>query len=139
LSVRPRRACLLALYRDVESDAPAGIHRIALTPDVFAGGKVQRRMLGSWSRPRAVKLWRAGSQLVVGESIETALAAASKLPTVPGVERLLILVDHDRNGEGQAAAARCAERWSRAGRTVVKLLSKRTGSDFNDIAKEKAD
>jgi CHC2 zinc finger/Toprim domain len=156
-----RVPCLLALYRDVESDAPAGIHRIALTPDVFAGGKVQRRTLGSWSRPRAVKLWPAGSPLVVGEGIETALAAAtrishrgaplrpawsmvcsgslSKLPTVPGVERLLILVDHDRNGEGQAAAARCAERWSRAGRTVVKLLPKRPGSDFNDIVKEKAD
>src|SRR5262249_39123757 len=28
-----RHPCLLALFRDVETDAPAGIHRIGLTPD----------------------------------------------------------------------------------------------------------
>lgn len=149
-----RLPCLLALYQDVESNEPAGIHRIALTPDVFAGGQVQRRSLGRWPRPRAIKLWPAGPQLFVGEGIETVLAAATrlqyrggpmrpawaagsragfaKLPGISGVDRLIM------NGEGQAAAARCAERWSRAGRGVVKLLPKRPGADFNDIVKEKA-
>ena len=62
----------------------------------------------------------------------------SPLPVITGVERLIILVDNDLNGAGQAAAARCAERWSGAGRLVVKLMPKRADTDFNDIAKEKA-
>jgi hypothetical protein len=46
-----RHPCLLALMRDVVSDEPTGIHRIALTP---AADKIERRMLG---RGGAVKLW----------------------------------------------------------------------------------
>jgi Toprim domain len=152
--------CLIALFRDVETDAPAGIHRIALTPEVFAGAKVERQMLGRWLKPRAIKLWPATNQLYFGEGIETVLGAATriahrgapmrpawaagtggglgKLPVIPGVERLIILVDNDLNGAGQAAATRCATRWSRVGRTVIKLTPKRPGADFNDIAKEKA-
>ena len=92
---------------------------------------------------------------MVGEGLETTLAAATRIPyrgaplqpawsavssgklgTLPrsaGVERLIILVDHDGNGEGQAAAVRCMERWTRAGRTVVRLTPKRAGADFNDL------
>jgi hypothetical protein len=139
----------LALLRDVTTDAPTGIHRIALTAD---GSKIDRRMLGGWG---AVKLWPANGQLIVGEGIETVLAAAtripyhgaplrpawsvissgalSRLPVVPDVERLIILVDHDDNGMGQAAALGCADRWRRAGRTVVQLMPKRPGADFNDL------
>ena len=69
-----RHPCLLALLRDVTTDAPTGIHRIALTPD---GSKIDRRMLGRWG---AVKLWPAGAQLVIGEGIETVLAAATRIP-----------------------------------------------------------
>ena len=149
-----RHPCLLALMRDVTTDEASGIHRIALAPN---GAKIDRRMLG---RGGAVKLWPAGAQLIVGEGIETVLAAATrishrgaplrpawsavssgalgKLPVVPGVERLLILVDHDLNGQGQAAAARCAERWSRAGRSVTQLKPKKPGSDFNDLVMEPA-
>jgi putative DNA primase/helicase len=151
--------CLLALYRDVESDAPVGIHRIALTHEVFAGGKVKRLTLGSWPRPRAIKLWPAAEQLFVGEGLETTLAAATrishrgapmrpawaagssgnmgKLPVVAGVEQLVLLVDHDHNGQGQAAATRCAHRWSQAGRKIVRLKQKRLGADFNDIVMER--
>jgi DNA polymerase len=144
-----RRPCLIALMRDVTTDVPTGIHRIALTPD---GSKFERRMLGCGG---TVKLWPAEAQLVIGEGIETTLAAAtrilyhgaplqpawsavsggslSKLPVVPSVERLLILVDNDTNGRGQAAAARCAERWTRVGRRVIQLKPKRPGDDFNDL------
>jgi hypothetical protein len=48
-----RLPCLLALYQDVESDEPAGIHRIALTPEVLAGGEVERRSLDA-GRDRAL-------------------------------------------------------------------------------------
>ena len=68
---------LLALYQDVETDASAGIHRIKLTPDVFAGAKVERLSLGRWPTPRAIKLWPMdGNRLFVGEGLETVLAAA---------------------------------------------------------------
>ena len=149
-----RHPCLLALMRDITSDEPTGIHRIALTPDA---GKIDRRMLG---RGGAVKLWPADAQLIVGEGIETVLAAATRilhrgaplqpawsavsagalgrLPVVPGVEQLIVLVDHDDNGQGQAAAARCAERWSRAGRSVTRLKPKQPGTDFNDLIMESA-
>ena len=60
-------------------------------------------------------------------------ADSAGFPVLPGVERLIILVDHDSNGEGQAAAVRCMERWTRAGRTVVRLTPKRVDADFNDL------
>jgi hypothetical protein len=138
--------------RDVVTDAPTGIQRIALTPN---GEKIDRWMLGNGG---AVKLWPAHSQLVIGEGIETTLAAATRishkgaplrpawsavssgalktLPVVAGIESLVILVDHDPSG--QAAAALCAERWSRAGRIVTKIKPKRPGEDFNDVIMREA-
>jgi DNA polymerase I len=146
--------CLIVLRRDIVSDEPVSIHRIALTPD---GDKIERRLLGSGG---IVKLWPAGPRLVVGEGVETTLAAATRithrgaplqpawsavstgtlgaLPLIPGVEELIILVDNDVSGAGQAAANRCSERWSRAGRRVVRLTPKRPDSDFNDLILETA-
>jgi DNA polymerase len=144
--------CLLALMCDPESDQPIGIQRIALELRAGRVCKIDRFALG---RTGVIKLWPIGTQLVVGEGLETTLAAAtripyrgaplqpawsaissgglSQLPVIPGVERLILLVDHDANGEGQAAAARCVDRWTRAGRTVVRLTPKRAGTDFNDL------
>jgi hypothetical protein len=149
-----RQPCLLALLRDPITDEPIGIQRVALKPDVFNGAKVERRVLG---RLGAAKIWPVNScgRLVVGEGIETVLAAATRIPykgeplrpawsaisanrlstfpIIKGVERLIILADNDKSGAGQAAAATCASRWSHAGRTAIKLMPKRLGSDFNDL------
>lgn len=144
--------CLIALRRDVATDEPLSIHRIGLTQD---GEKIDRRLLGHGG---VVKLWPVGAQLTIGEGIETTLAAATRisyrgaplqpawaavssgalsvLPIIPGVEELIILVDHDVNGAGQAAAFRLSERWSRAGHRVVRLTPKRPNSDFNDLIME---
>jgi DNA polymerase len=149
-----RHSCLVALMRDAITDAPTGIHRIALTPE---GRKIERRMLGCAG---AVKLWPAGSILVVGEGIETVLAAATRIlycdallqpawallnegalgrfPVLIGAEKLIILVDNDLNGVGQGAADTCAERWRRAGRTVIRLTPKRADTDFNDLLMREA-
>jgi hypothetical protein len=149
-----RHPCLIALMRNPIIDEPTGIHRIALTPE---GHKIERRMLGCAG---VVKLWPAGPQLVVGEGIETVLAAATRipyhdtplqpawallnegalgwLPVLPGIERLIILVDNDLNGIGQRAALTCAMRWTRAGRTVVQLTPKRADTDFNDLVMREA-
>jgi hypothetical protein len=142
-----RHPCLIALMRDAATDEPTGIHRIGLTSDAR---KIDRHMLG---HAGMVKLWPTGTQLVVGEGIETVLAAATRipyrdaplqpawatlfagalerLPVLPGIERLIILVDHDIAGKD--AARICADRWQRAGRTVVRLTPKRAGADFNDL------
>ena len=150
--IGPLRPCLLALMRDAETDQPTGIQRIALELREGRVHKIDRFALGPIG---AIKIWPAGSQLVIGEGLETTLAAAtripyrgaplrpawsavssgglSRFPAISGVERLIVLVDHDANGEGQAAAERCRERWTRAGRTVVRLTPKRTGADFNDL------
>jgi len=139
--------CLLALMRNPSTDAPTGIQRIGLTPEAR---KIDRRMLG---RRGAVKLWPPGSQLVVGEGIETVLAAATRIPycdaplqpawaalssdalgqfpVLPKVERLIILVDHDP--AGKTAASYCAGRWERAKRSVIQLTPDEPGFDFNDL------
>src|SRR5262249_1275420 len=68
-----RNPCLIALMCDARTDTPTGIQRIGLTADAK---KIDRRMLG---RSGIVKLWPAGIQLVVGEGIETVLAAATRI------------------------------------------------------------
>jgi DNA polymerase len=142
--------CLLALFRDVETDEPAGIHRIALTSDAE---KIDRRMLGRWVRPRAIKLWQATDRLYWGEGIETVLAAATriehrgarmqpawaggssgsvaKLPIIAGVERLGLLVDPDDSG--REATRVCGLRWVEAGRIVAQLTPQQPQVDFNDL------
>ena len=135
--------------RDPISNAPTGIQRIALTADA---NKIDRMMYGPSG---VVKLWPAGKQLVIGEGLETTLAAATRLtyrdaplrpawamlskgalarfPVIDGVERLILLADHDRNGAGQAAAEDCKCRWQQAGRSGVRLTPDRPDTDFNDI------
>ena len=147
--------CLIALMRDATADAPVGIQRTALLERNGRIERLERRMLGCAG---VVKLWPAGPILAVGEGLETVLAAATrilyrgaplqpawaalsggslgKLPVLSGVERLILLVDHDE--AGSAAAVLCAERWNRAGRTVIRLTPKRAGADFNDLVTEPA-
>jgi DNA polymerase len=144
-----RHPSMVALFRDVITDAPAGIHRTALTAD---GQKIDRMSLGRWSGSRAIKLWPANGQLFIGEGIETVLAAATRLEMqpawaagsasniakfaiVPSIEQLRILVDNDETGRDNAK--RCAKRWNTAGRTV-RLLIPREGKDFNDLIRSQA-
>jgi hypothetical protein len=138
--------------RDPLTDAPIGIQRIALERRNGRIEKIDRMMLG---RAGVVKLWPAGNQLAVGEGLETTLAVATRvtyenaplkpawaalsttgmrdLPIIPGVERLVLLVDNDANQKGPMAAAHAAMCWRNAGRTVVPLLPPVTGTDFNDM------
>ena len=148
----PSLPCLIALMRDPITDAPVGIQRTALQERDGQIYKIERRMLG---RIGVVKLWPASTDLVIGEGLETVLAAATRiphngqplipawaalstknmaaLPIVPGVQRLILLVDHDANQQGQMAAARVTARWRRHGRVVVPLMPPTTDTDFNDL------
>jgi len=141
-----RHPCLLALFRDVESDAPAGIHRIGLTPDA---NKIKRLTLGRWPSPRAIKLLPITHKLTIGEGIETVLGALrcgavtppawamgpkadiANFPVLPGVKALTVLVDR---GDPAAldGAEMCAARYVAAGIPARWLRTVRV-KDFNDL------
>ena len=103
-----------------------------------------------------IRLWpEIGQQLVIGEGVETSLAAATRIkhrgaalrptwaagsagniqgfPVLSGVSVLKILVDNDVSGTGQRVAIECTNRWTAAGRTVFRLVPKKLGADFNDL------
>jgi putative DNA primase/helicase len=140
------RPALVALIRDVITDEPTGVHRIALTAD---GHKIAPKALGL-KTDGAIKLWSdITTVLTIAEGIETALSAMllgfgpawsvidagemSKFPVLPGIERLIIAVDNDVSGRGQKAAAECKARWTAAGRRVRTIMPSKAGEDLNDI------
>jgi len=147
--------CIIALMRDPVTAVPIGIHRIGLAVENGAVVKLDRMALG---RMGVVMFWPMNSsgRLVIGEGIETVLAAATRIPyqnaplipawsavarggigrfpVLSGVKRLILLVDNDENGEGQRAAEQCRRVWKAAGRITVPLIPKQRGWDFNDVA-----
>jgi hypothetical protein len=142
--------CVVARYTDTITGAPCGIWRRPISGEMA-------RTLGTTKRC-VIRLWpddAVTTGLVIGEGIETVLAAATRIthrgtllqpawacgyainlerfPVLPGTETLTLLVDNDANGAGQEAAAACARRWIDAGREVIRLTPKTVGADFNDI------
>jgi putative DNA primase/helicase len=97
----------------------------------------------------AVRLAPTADMLLVGEGIETCLAAmqASGSPTwaalstsglkalvLPtAVREIIVLADHDHNGAGERAAYAAAQRWLREGRRVRIALPSERGTDFADL------
>jgi putative DNA primase/helicase len=138
---------MVALVTRGTNNAPLAIHRTFLDHD--GGGKApvepQKMMLGP-CRGGAVRLAESGNILMVGEGIETCLAAmhatgnpawaalstsglrALDLPNE--LRKVIILADGDDPGE--AAAHHCALRWKREGRRV-RIARPPQGMDFNDL------
>jgi len=138
---------MVALVTNGTDGAPVAIHRTFLARD--GGGKApvdpQKMMLGP-TRGGAVRLADPGKVLMVGEGIETCLAAMQAsghpawaalstsglrtldLPT--SVRDVIVLADGDEAGE--AAARDCALRWKRQGRRV-RIARPPQGMDFNDM------
>ncbi len=128
-------------------DVPIAIHRTFLARD--GGGKApvapQKMMLGP-CRGGAVRLGKASDILMVGEGIETCLAAmqasgdpawaalsTSGLLTLDlpdEVRDVIVLADGDDAGE--AAANGAALRWKREGRRV-RIARPPQDYDFNDL------
>jgi putative DNA primase/helicase len=136
---------LILPFRSINDDSITGIHRIGLRVD---GKKVDRRMLGIVYRA-AVKLDSLGGDtLVVGEGIETCMAARelgfkptwalgsvggiSFFPLIDGVKRLMILGEV---GEASAKAIKiCGKRWQGKARRRVRIVMPNEGfSDLNDV------
>jgi putative DNA primase/helicase len=97
----------------------------------------------------AVRLAPAAAMLLVGEGIETSLAAmeATRIPAwsalstagltrlvlPPSVRTVVSLADHDHNGAGERAARGAAVRWLAEGRSVRIAMPPEPGTDFNDM------
>jgi phage/plasmid primase-like uncharacterized protein len=148
-------ACLVALWTDAHNNEARAIHRRPITADGEAASKW--RGLGP-TTGCVIRLWPDATVMravVVGEGIETTLAAATRIihrgtllqpawaagdaghmaafPPLAGIDALTLLVDHDANGVGQLAAAECARCWTMAGREVIRLTPRAEGTDFSNV------
>jgi putative DNA primase/helicase len=154
----PRQPCMVALVRNIETNAPQAVHRTALNPD----GAQQRDQMGKTARLSlgpvhggAIKLTADVNVtlcLGVGEGIETTLSLQRQsafgqspvwslvsaggfgwLPLLPGIESLWIAVDND--SKGKERAEELSRRWADAGREVFTLMSRVEGDDLNDAVR----
>ena len=140
----PGMVALVARGRDGE---PLAVHRTFLARDGAGKAPVtpQKMMLGP-CRGGAVRLALPAGTLMVGEGIETCLAAmqATGVPawaalSTSGLRTLwlpaeinVVVVLADGDDPGEAAALDAARRWKREGR-AVRIARPPTGMDFNDV------
>jgi len=142
---------LVALYRDIHTDEPCGIHRTFLDR---RGRKLCRKMLGR-AKGAAVKLDGDASVtfgLYIGEGVETCLSARQEgfqptwalgsasaiasFPVLPGIDAITILAEHDDGGANRSATDACAARYVAAGCEAL-MIDPRAG-DLNDLMRKAA-
>jgi hypothetical protein len=138
---------MVALVTQGIAGKPIGIHRTFLGCDGEGKAPVEpaKMMLGP-CRGGAVRFGQPEGALMVGEGIETCLAAMQasghaawaalstsglrSLDLPRDVGDVIVLADGDNPGE--AAAQDCAWRWKREGRRV-RIARPPQGMDFNDL------
>jgi putative DNA primase/helicase len=144
-----RIPALLAAFRSIDGEDITAVHRIRLDqPQSWP--KADRRMLGLVHRA-AVKFDSVATTLMIGEGVETCLAARQYMATgdiehvpvwalgsvgaisfFPVLDRIKRLIVLGESGEASGEAVRlCGRRWQHAGRRVQVLYSE-IGSDVND-------
>ncbi len=138
---------MVALVTRGHDGKPLAIHRTFIARAVAGKAPVtpQKMMLGP-CRGGAVRLAMPTGKLMVGEGIETCLAAMQATGTpawaalsTSGLRTLLlpaeigeVIVLADGDDPGEAAARDAARRWKREGR-IVRIARPPTGMDFNDV------
>jgi hypothetical protein len=140
---------MVAMVVHGETGEALAVHRTFLARDGAGKARVDpaKMMLGP-CRGGVVRLGEPGDVLMVGEGIETCLAAmqASGRPAWAAlstsglrsldlpcdISNVIVLADGDEAGE--AAAQECARRWKREGRRV-RIARPPQGMDFNDLLK----
>lgn len=138
---------MVALVVHGETGEPLAVHRTFLAPDGHGKAPVDppKMMLGP-CRGGVVQLGEPGDALMIGEGIETCLAAMQAtgkpawaalstsglraLDLLRAIARVIVLADGDEPGE--AAAQDSARRWRREGRSV-RIARPPSGMDFNDL------
>ena len=138
---------MVALVANGADGTPVAIHRTFLRRDGKGKAPVHpQKMMRGPCRGGAVRLAGPGDVLMVGEGIETCLAAMQAIGnaawaalSTSGLRSLglphdvldvIVLADGDEPGE--AAARDCARRWKRDGRRV-RIARPPQGMDFNDL------
>ncbi len=138
---------MVALYCDVITNEPCGIHRTFLDRD---GRKLDRKMLGR-AKGAAIKLDgddTVTQGLTIGEGIETCMSgrvggfkpawalgsadAIAAFPVLPAIDALTILGETDATGANDRATLVCAQRWLNE-RRDVRSVKPRDGGDINDV------
>lgn len=147
----PTRPSIVARLTDPLTGAPGGIWHRPLTGE-------KPKALGPM-KDHVIRLWpddAITNGLVIGEGVETVIAAATRIvhrgtllrpawacvcrtnirdfPILPDIDALTICADNDACGHGQDDARECAKRWANAGREAEVLIPNESGADFNDIA-----
>jgi putative DNA primase/helicase len=137
---------MVALVSRVDG-TPIAIHRTFLARDGRGKAPVEpKKMMLGPCRGGAVRLALPGDVLMIGEGIETCLAAMQatgypawaalstsglrSLELPADIRNLIILADGDEAGE--AAAMHAGLRWKREGRRV-RIARPPSGLDFNDV------
>ena len=138
---------MVALVTRGPCGTPIAIHRTFLARDGAGKAPVnpQKMMLGP-CRGGAVRLAEPNGALMIGEGIETCLAAMAasgkpawsalstsglrSLDLPDAVRDVIVLADGDPPGE--AAALDCRRRWKREGRHA-RIARPPAGMDFNDL------
>jgi putative DNA primase/helicase len=155
---------LVALVTDAETGEPINLHRTWLRHDGAGKAPIEtpRRLLKGHPSRGVIRLWpdaEVTMGLVIGEGIETCLAAAwagftpcwaamtagnlKAFPVLPGLDGLTVLVDHDRPNPktgiraGHDAALAVVERYTAAGfdpkRDKRIILPPTEGEDAADL------
>jgi hypothetical protein len=142
---------LVVPFRSIDNDTITAVHRVGLDNE---GRKIERRMLGVCRRV-AIKIDPiACDTLVVGEGLESSLAARqymamgqiermpvwvagsaggiSFLPLIDNVERIFILGENNDGGANKRAVTMCRTHWSKHGRKVVVIQPEQAFDDMND-------
>lgn len=144
-----RRPIMVAAVEHVEHGV-VGTHRTWLAVD--GSGKASLHPVRISTGPisgGAVRLAAAAETLLIGEGIETCLAAMQAtaqpawaalstsglvaLALPPQVRTVIILADHDRNGAGERAARAAAARWLAEGQRVRIAMPPEPGTDMADV------
>jgi putative DNA primase/helicase len=148
---------MVALFRDLYTNEPCGIHRTFLDRDgrpfLDAKGHKVRKMLGR-AKHAAIKIdsdCHVTLGLMIGEGFETGLAAQlagfrpvwalgsagviASFPVLSGIEAITILGEIGDGGANDRASRACAARWIEAGREAF-IVEPLVGSDLNDVWRE---
>lgn len=132
-----RLPAMVALFRDIITDEPCGIHRTFLDR---GGSKRDRRMLGR-AKGAAIKIdadETVTQGIVIGEGIETCLSgrqlgfgptwalgsadAIAGFPVLSGIDAITFLGETDKTGANERAIKSCARRWLSCGlESILKL------------------
>jgi hypothetical protein len=141
---------MVALFRDIGTNEPCGIHRTFLDCN---RQKLGRKMLGR-AKGAAIKLdanENVTLGLHIGEGVETCLAARlagfrpvwalgsagaiKAFPVLAGIDTITVLTEVDDGGANHHAAHACAALWIKAGRDAL-LVAPLVGGDLNDVWRE---